>query len=161
MCGTQPVRRSLVVWEMVTTSKVMILLLRISAWSFLESVFLGGTFPSSCNISTVSPQLSVPSSCLMSLHESLTRTYPTGTVTWFVSVRTFPLSSAATRWTLKTEKWRPKALCFTARRTCRYDQVELRGSICNVYYCQNYFYLDDHFDISGLTVIFFEQCIGF
>lgn len=51
-----------------------------------------------------SPQRNVPSLCLMSRHESLTRTYPTGTVTWFVSVRTFPSSSAATRWTLKTEK---------------------------------------------------------
>lgn len=90
--------------EMATTSKVFSLLLTISALFF---VFLGGgglflqvvTF-----INIPFPQLVVPSSCLMSLHESLTRTYPTGTVIWFVSVRAFPSSSAATRWTLKTEK---------------------------------------------------------
>ena len=50
------------------------------------------------------PQLSVPSSCSTSPHESPTRTYPTGIATWCVCARTFPLSSAATRWTLKTEK---------------------------------------------------------
>lgn len=71
---------------------------------FFVVFWAGETVPPSRNVNTVSPQLSVPSSCLMSPHESLTRTYPTGTVTWFASVRTFPSSSAATRWTLKTEK---------------------------------------------------------
>ena len=49
-------------------------------------------------------QVSVPSSCLTSRHESHTRMYQTGTEIWYESVKTYPLSCVGTKLTSKTEK---------------------------------------------------------
>jgi hypothetical protein len=89
-------------------------------------------------------QVNVESSCSMSLPESPTRTFPTGTETWSVSVKTFPSCCVVTRLTsrsvcsfscdatslgdyllisfacaqYRSERSRPRELLSTERRTC-------------------------------------------